>query len=105
MLTVTDEAANVIRQLSKQPELPPTCGLRIGPSRDAVDGHALSAELASGPDPQDEVLEVNRVRIFLEPQAARRLADKILDVKQSTGEEPAFRLRQQWAVPTAQRAS
>ena len=105
MLTVTDEAANVIWRLSTHPGTPATSGLRIGPSRDAVDGHALNAELASGPEPLDEVLEVNQARIFLEPRAARRLTDKILDVRNAETGEPVFRLRPQSAARPVQLAS
>ncbi|HEY3869689.1 MAG TPA: adhesin [Actinocrinis sp.] len=97
MLMLTDAAADVIGELTSQPSLPETTGLRIGPNPDNTNGPALSVSLTSGPGPEDEVIEVKQARVFVEPEVAGQLADKILDADtDSSG--VAFHVRQQAAT-------
>jgi Fe-S cluster assembly iron-binding protein IscA len=95
MLMLTDAAATAITQLTSQPNMPETTGLRIVPNPDDTQGPALAAALTSGPGPQDEVLEVHQARVFLEPEAAEQLADKVLDAETADGGQIAFHLRPQ----------
>lgn len=95
MLMLTDAAATAINQLTSQPNMPDTTGLRIVPNPDNTHGPALAAALTSGPGPEDEVLEVHQARVYLEPEAAEQLADKVLDAETAAGGQIAFHLRQQ----------
>jgi len=83
MLTLTDKAADVIHDLTTRPSMPATTGLRISPNTDAdgAGGPALAVYLAEGPAPQDQVVEVHEAKVFLEPQVAGQLDDKVLDAQ------------------------
>lgn len=75
MLTVTDNAANEIRNLVAHPEIPDEAGVRIASTPDG----ALTLSLAGGPLEGDEVVENSGAKVFLEPQAGELLDDKELD--------------------------
>src|SRR5688572_19358145 len=76
MLTLTDNAVAVIRNLTDQPQVPEGAGLRI--ATDDTQG-ALMLTLAAEPMDGDEVRDEAGARVFLESGAARILDDKSLD--------------------------
>ena len=78
MLDVTENASDVIRQLTDRPEMPDGAGLRIA-SSDAADTVTVSA--AENPERGDQVVENEGARLFLEADAAVMLDDKILDAR------------------------
>jgi len=78
MLAITDTAAEAIKSLTTDAELPDGGGLRIA-APDPEEGLELS--LAGRPDTDDVVLSGDGVSVFLEPLAAEVLDDKILDVQ------------------------
>jgi iron-sulfur cluster assembly protein len=82
VLAITEDAAAAIRGIVGAPELPRGAGLRITRETSAVaDGQAprtdLRLSVVAGPEEGDEVLEAER--IFLHPEAAEFLDDKLLD--------------------------
>lgn len=80
MLMLTREAADAIKGLS---EAPGAGGLRIS----APEGTEteLEANLAPGPDPSDQVVEAEGAQLFLTPEAADVLDDKVLDAELEGG--------------------
>ncbi|MEJ3748198.1 hypothetical protein WEI85_44225 [Actinomycetes bacterium KLBMP 9797] len=76
MLTLTENAAQVIRDLTDQPEVPEGAGLRI--ATDPTAG-ALTLSLAAEPAAGDQVVDEAGARLFLESTAAEILDDKALD--------------------------
>lgn len=76
MLTLTDNASTEIRNIVADPQVPDGCGLRI--ANDPAAG-GLTLTLASAPAEDDQILDENGARVFLEPQAAQLLDDKALD--------------------------
>jgi Fe-S cluster assembly iron-binding protein IscA len=90
MLTITDHAAEAIRSLAADAELPDGGGLRIA-APDPDQGLELS--LAGQPAADDVVLSGEGVTIFLEPVAAEALDDMVLDVQPVAGEDGAEELR------------
>lgn len=94
MLTLTDNAVSVIRNLTDQQEVPAGAGLRIATDPQAG---ALTLSLAEGPVDGDEVLDTAGARLFLDAEAAILLDDKALDaavdpdgrVQFAVGEQPA----------------
>jgi len=103
MLAITDTAAEAIRSLTTDAELPDG-GLRIA-APDPDEGLELS--LAGRPDAEDVVLAGEGVAVFLEPLAAEVLDDKILDVQPvptaDGQEELRFAIGQQ-SEPESERA-
>ena len=76
MLTLTDNAVLVIRDLTAQQEVPDGAGLRIATDADAG---ALTLSLAEAPAQGDQVVDDSGARIFLDSDAAQLLDDKALD--------------------------
>ena len=78
MLAITENAAEAIKTLSTDAELPEEGGLRIT-APDPEQG--LELALAPTGDAQDTVLRGEGITVFLEPAAAQMLDDKVLDVQ------------------------
>ncbi len=79
MLTLTDNAVTAIRALTSQPEQPPDTGLRIMGQGEGVPPFQLA--LVETPAEDDEVIEADGAKVFLEAGAAVALADKALDAE------------------------
>lgn len=77
MLAVTPTAAEIIQQLVVRNDTNGEGGLRIAPTATTEGGFSLS--VASAPEPDDQVVEVQEAEIFLEPAAADALDGKVLD--------------------------
>jgi len=100
MLAITDLAAEAIKTLTTDAELPEGGGLRIAaPAPD----EGLELSLAGQPAADDVVLSGDGVSVFLEPAAAEVLDDKILDVQPAPaadgGQELRFAIAPQQAPP------
>ncbi len=78
VLAVTDNAAQLIEELTTAAHLPAGAGLRIA---DAEDRPGLRMEIAEGPAAEDAVVALDEVRIFLDPPATHRLAEETLDAR------------------------
>lgn len=89
MLTVTEQAANVIRHLLGKAHLPEGAGLRLA-QRD--DHAALAMTLCERPATDDVVLIEQDVRVFLGPVAADRTRYQALDAEHADT-HTAFYLR------------
>ncbi len=76
MLTLTENASTIVRDITTQPGLAESAGLRI-----TADGDASSFAIAPAeePQPDDRVVEQSGATVFLDEQAAQLLDDKILD--------------------------
>lgn len=75
MLTLTENAAAVIRNITGQQDMPEGTGLRIA----ANDEGALNLNLSPEPEEGDHVVDDSGVRLFLDSDAAVMLDDKALD--------------------------
>jgi Fe-S cluster assembly iron-binding protein IscA len=76
VLTLTANAASEIRDIIDNPEVPDGCGLRI--ANDPQAG-GLTLTLAAAPAEDDQILDEDGARVFLEPQAASMLEEMALD--------------------------
>lgn len=90
MLTVTDNAQTLVKDLTDKAEVPDTGGVRIAP---AAAAGQLEVSIAPEPQPGDEVVGDEGARVFVEEQTAALLADSTLDAQ--GGEQPGFVLTQQ----------
>jgi iron-sulfur cluster assembly protein len=83
MLELTPAAAEAIRDLTG--ELPDGAGLRVSlakPGNGTEPEFALC--VADGPDEDDDVVENDGARVFLEPAASGYFDDKVLDAEGDT---------------------
>ncbi|MFE9653317.1 MULTISPECIES: iron-sulfur cluster assembly accessory protein [unclassified Micromonospora] len=76
MLTMTDNAVLVIRDLAEQQDVADGGGLRIAADTDAG---SLSIELVPQPAQGDQVVDTQGARIFLDADAAQLLNDTSVD--------------------------
>ena len=82
MLVLTEAAAEVVKSVTSTPQTPDGTGLRIASAApEPEDPGVLQLTAAAGPGENDQVIEAAGVRVFVEPQAAAYLDDKVLDAQ------------------------
>lgn len=83
MITLTENAKNAIEALIA--DGPDDCGIRIASESEPVSGNgqnpAVSLRVAARPEPNDEVIQEGRARVFVQPAAAQIMGDHILDAR------------------------
>lgn len=92
MLTLTDNAQSVITGIVDGAQAPQTGGIRI--SQDA-EGAGLSVTVANAPEADDQVVEAAGAKVFLDPDAAIALDDKVLDASAQPDGRVDFAVGQQ----------
>ena len=92
MLTLTENAQTVITGIVDGAQAPQTGGIRI--SQD-LEGAGLSVAVANQPEAEDQVVESAGAKVFLDPQAAETLDDKILDASAQPDGRVDFAIGQQ----------
>jgi Fe-S cluster assembly iron-binding protein IscA len=95
MLTITDDAATAIRTLAAQNDLPAQTGVRISSTTGESGATALGLSVAEGPLPEDEVIEVQGARVFVDSAVAADLEDKALDAQITEQGQVQFMLANQ----------
>jgi iron-sulfur cluster assembly protein len=80
VLAITPTAAEAIKGVVSSSGLPETSGLRIArPSETDERGAGFELSVAAAPDGEDQVVEEHGAQVFLEPEAADVLEDRLLD--------------------------
>ena len=96
MLVLTEAAAEAVKSVTSSPQVPEGAGLRIAPSApDSGDPAEFQLTAALVPAEDDQVIEAAGARVFLEPQAAAYLEDKVLDAQVDEQGEAHFSLGMQ----------
>jgi iron-sulfur cluster assembly protein len=80
VLTLTENATAVIKNITEGQEQPDGTGLRIV-QQGAAEEAELALTTAPTPEPGDQVVEDQGARVFLEETAAQTLDDKVLDAQ------------------------
>lgn len=81
MLTLTPTAAEAVRRLVDNAPTETAEGLRIAPGHATPEGTSLEITIVDGPEMDDhEVLE-SGAHVFLEPEVAEFMEDKVLDAE------------------------
>ncbi len=92
MLTLTENASTIVRDITTQPGQPDTAGLRITSEGDDA-SFAIAPAAAAQPD--DQVVEQAGATVYLDEQAATALDDKILDAAVDDAGQVEFALAYQ----------
>lgn len=79
MLTLTEDARTIVKTIAGQASGAEDGGLRISSADSGSMDFALA--LTPAPEPQDQVVEQDGARVFLEQHAAQTLNDKVLDAQ------------------------
>ena len=90
MLTLTENASTIVRDITSQPGLADTAGLRIT-SEDAPEP-TFAVSAAEAPEPGDQTVEQDGATVYLDQAAATMLDDKILDAAVDTAGKVEFAL-------------
>jgi iron-sulfur cluster assembly protein len=90
MLQLTENATTIVRSISEQAQ---GAGLRLAANAEP-DG-ALSAALVPTAEAEDQVVEQEGARVFLDPAAAAELDDKVLDAGMDDSGNVQFGISQQ----------
>ena len=98
MITVTEQAAAKIRDLSAEQGDPELC-LRLSVDKGGCEGYSYGMALDRGPAEDDQVVEAHGVRVLLDPLAARVLAGVQIDYVSSVMGQ-GFTVRNPNAVST-----
>lgn len=94
MLTLTDTAADIVKQISDQVPDADASGLRISTSEQGAEV-GLTLTPVAVPEPGDQVLDEHGARVFLDETAAAILDDKVLDAQVQPDGAVAFDVAQQ----------
>jgi iron-sulfur cluster assembly protein len=93
MLTMTDTAAEAVRQIAAGSGLEPDPGLRISAGSPTPQGTPLEISVAGGAEMTDQTIEEDGARVYLEELVASELDDKVLDAE-IEGNRVRFALRE-----------
>ncbi|NKY85662.1 hypothetical protein [Nocardia veterana] len=92
MLMLTPTAIEAVRSITSADGMPSDAGLRIS----STDGaETLQLAVAAGPAEQDQVLNPEGPRVFLDAQVVDFLDDKVLDTGLDPNGQGTFILAQQ----------
>jgi len=94
MLTLTDTAADIVKQIADQVPESDGSGLRISTAEEGAEA-GLTLTAAGAPEPGDQVLDEDGARVFLDETAATILDDKVLDAEVQPDGAVTFGLGQQ----------
>lgn len=86
MLQMTDRAADLLRNLRSEANLPEEAGIRVFSEAAESGQPTLSLGFAPDPAPGDQVAEHEGLRLFVAPELAEPLADAVMDVVAENGE-------------------
>jgi Fe-S cluster assembly iron-binding protein IscA len=86
MLTITDTAAEAVRQLAANSGLGPDPGVRIAPGMPTQSGTPLELSLAGGPEASDQTVEADGATVYVEGHVTELLDDKVLDASIDGGQ-------------------
>ena len=92
MLTITDNAAEAVRQISEGSGLEPEPGLRISVGAPTPEGTPLEISIAPEAESTDQTIEEHGARVYLEELVVPALDDKVLDAE-IEGDQVRFALR------------
>jgi Fe-S cluster assembly iron-binding protein IscA len=92
MLTITDNAAEAVRQIAAGSGLEPDPGLRISAGSPTPEGTPLELSLAPEAGSTDQTVEEHGARVYLDEPIALALDDKVLDAD-IVGDRVRFQIR------------
>jgi len=81
VLTLTPTAADVVRNLVEESDATDSGGLRIAASAGTGEDVELELSLVGEPEALDETVEQQGATVYLDPNAAALLDDKLLDAQ------------------------
>ena len=81
LLTLTPTAAEAVRRLVNHAPTEAAEGLRIAPGQATAAGTALELSIVDGPELDDQEVMEGGAHVYLEPEVAQFMEDKVLDAE------------------------
>jgi iron-sulfur cluster assembly protein len=81
VLTLTPTAAEAVRRLVDNAPTEAAEGLRIAPGQATAEGTSLQISIVDGPEIDDQEVLESGAHVFLEPEVAEFMEDKVLDAE------------------------
>jgi iron-sulfur cluster assembly protein len=81
VLTLTPTAAEAVRRLVDSAPTEGAEGLRIAPGHAMAEGTSLEISIVDGPEIDDQEVMESGAHVFLEPEVAEFMEDKVLDAE------------------------
>jgi iron-sulfur cluster assembly protein len=81
VLTLTPTAAEAVRRLVNSAPTETAEGLRIAPGHATAAGTSLELSIVDGPEIDDREVTDGGAHVFLEPEVAAFMEDKVLDAE------------------------
>ena len=81
MLTLTPTAAEAVRRLVDDAPTAAAEGLRIAPGEVSPAGTSLELSIVDGPEIDDQEINDGGAHVFLQPEVAMFMDDKVLDAE------------------------
>jgi iron-sulfur cluster assembly protein len=81
VLTLTPTAADAVRRLVDDAPADTAEGLRIAPGHATAAGTSLELSIVDGPELDDQEISDGDARVYLEPEVAMFMDDKVLDAQ------------------------
>jgi Fe-S cluster assembly iron-binding protein IscA len=95
VLTLTPTAAEAVRQLVDNAPIEAAEGLRIAPGQVTPQGTSLELSIVDGPEASDQEINDSGAHVYLEPEVATFMDDKVLDAElEETGVRFSIRDRE-----------
>ncbi len=85
MLTMTDKAAQAVKRFVRFSE-EPFGGLRVGVTSGGCSGFQYEIEMAKEAAPEDQVLDVSGIQVFIDPASAPLIDGLTIDFKETLTE-------------------
>jgi Fe-S cluster assembly iron-binding protein IscA len=85
MLSLTETAAQAVRDLAASSGLGPDPGVRIATGPPSPSGVPLEISLTGGPQPDDQTVEDGGATVYVEEEVSLFLDDKVLDAAVADG--------------------
>ena len=82
VITLTDAAADRVREIVAA-SASPIAGLRLGIEKGGCAGMSYKMDVVSDPDPKDDVVDANGVKIYIDPKATMFLLGTVMDFRQT----------------------
>ncbi|MBN9605099.1 MAG: iron-sulfur cluster biosynthesis protein [Actinomycetales bacterium] len=99
MLTLTESASDLVKTIVAQNAGSPEGGLRIRGT--GTPDAQFEVAVTPQPENEDKLVERDGARVFLEPNAATLLEDKVLDAQLAGDGVVRFAIAQQGEAPQA----
>ena len=92
MLQLTHEASALLKDVRRESGAPPDAGVRVQIDQTVEGKEAIRLHFKKDPEPTDQTIETEDLRVFVAKELAEPLSETVLEVRATNqGDQLAFR--------------